>query len=213
MFTGIIEELGIVKRIESTLATDKDGKSLNSISFEILVSCKFGQDAKIGDSIAINGTCLTIIKKIKESADEGFILTFNVVQETIDRTNLKYIKKNNQVNLEKAMRADSRFDGHIVQGHIEGLGRIKKIDKDKDSFVIRIELPNELSDYCIHKGSIAVNGVSLTIASIKENLIDIWIIPHTLEHTTFNIIKEDDFVNIETDIIAKYVEKLNQVNS
>ena len=197
MFTGIIEEVGRVYAIK---------KSKESLKMTIETNFVL-KDSKIGDSISINGTCLTI------TSIEGALFTSDIVRETIEKTNLKYVKKGDQVNLERAMRADSRFDGHIVQGHIEGVGQVKKIQNDKESFILSVQIPANLVNYCIHKGSIAINGTSLTIASIEENLIDIWIIPHTLSHTTFGVIKEDDYVNIETDIIAKYVEKINNTNS
>ena len=197
MFTGIIEEVGRVYSIN---------KSEDLLKIAIESNCVL-KGSKIGDSISINGTCLTIT-----SIDEN-LFTSDIVRETIEKTNLKYTKIGDQVNLERAMRADSRFDGHIVQGHIEGVGRVKSIQNDKESFIVKIEIPVELVSYCIHKGSIAINGTSLTIASVKENLIDIWIIPHTLSHTTFGAIKENDYVNIETDIIAKYIEKINKSNN
>ena len=196
MFTGIIEEVGQV----STISKSEDIFQITIETDSIL------NESKVGDSIAINGVCLTIT-----SMDDN-LFTSDIVKETIEKTNLQYIKSGDQVNLERAMRADSRFDGHIVQGHVEGLAKVKKIEKDENSFIIKIKIPIELKKYCIYKGSIAINGVSLTIASIKENLIDIWIIPHTLSHTTFGIIKESSYVNVETDVIAKYVEKLNRVN-
>ena len=196
MFTGIIEEVGQV----STISKSEDIFQITIETDSIL------NESEVGDSIAINGVCLTI------TSMEDNLFTSDIVKETIEKTNLQYIKSGDQVNLERAMRADSRFDGHIVQGHVEGLAKVKKIEKDENSFIIKIKIPIELKKYCIYKGSIAINGVSLTIASIKENLIDIWIIPHTLSHTTFGIIKESSYVNVETDVIAKYVEKLNRVN-
>ena len=191
MFTGIVEEIGKIISIDS-----------HDDSFKISVKAeKILNSAKIGDSISINGVCLTV------TSIDGLVFTSDIVRETLDKTNLQYVKADDCVNLERAMKASSRFDGHIVQGHVEGIGKVKKIRKDNASFIISIEIPQSLSEYCIHKGSITVNGVSLTIASIEENLIDIWIIPHTLSHTTFGSINEDDYVNIETDIIAKYVKK------
>ena len=191
MFTGIVEEIGQVVSIES----QNDSSKISIKTEKILNS------AKIGDSISINGVCLTV------TSIEGLVFTSDIVRETLDKTNLQYVKADDCINLERAMKASSRFDGHIVQGHVEGIGKVKKIRKDNDSFIISIEISSSLSEYCIHKGSITVNGVSLTIASIEENLIDIWIIPHTLSHTTFGSINKNDYVNIETDIIAKYVKK------
>ncbi|MAV64255.1 MAG: riboflavin synthase [Candidatus Marinimicrobia bacterium] len=200
MFTGIIEQVGVVSNIEHY-------EDLSNLRIE--VSKEFGMNSKIGDSISINGTCLTITKIMNGNI---YTFDFNVVKETIEKTNLKYLKTFDSVNLEKSLMASSRFDGHIVQGHVEGLGKIKKITKDNNSFIVTIDLPEKLSCYCINKGSIAVNGVSLTIAKIEENLIDIWIIPHTLSNTTFGKIKENDFVNIETDIIGKYIKKFSSIN-
>ena len=191
MFTGIIEEIGKVISI-------KEKRDLSQISINTQNILK---SAKIGDSISINGTCLTITS-IKDS-----FFTSDIVKETIQKTNLKYIKIDDYVNLERSMRSDSRFDGHIVQGHVEGVAVIESIKKDKDSLILKVKVPNELAMYCIHKGSIAINGVSLTIASIEKNHIDIWIIPHTLKCTTFGKINNGDYVNIETDIIAKYIQK------
>ena len=197
MFTGIIEEIGTVSSIDKL----DDMTKLTIKTSNILAS------SKIGDSISINGTCLTI------TSIKGKLFTSDIVKETIDRTNIQYLKAGDSVNLERAMRADSRFDGHIVQGHIEGVGKIEEIKHNKESIIIKIKIPDDLIKYCIQKGSIAINGTSLTIAMIKENLIDIWIIPHTLTHTTFGTINESDYVNIETDILAKYIEKLNKVNN
>ena len=191
MFTGIVEEIGQIVGIDN-----QNDSSRISIKTEKILN-----SAKIGDSISINGVCLTV------TSIDGLVFTSDVVRETLNKTNLQYVKADDCINLERAMKASSRFDGHIVQGHVEGIGKVKKIIKDNDSFIISIEIPDSLSEYCINKGSITVNGVSLTIASIEENLIDIWIIPHTLSHTTFGSINEDYYVNIETDIIAKYVKK------
>ena len=194
MFTGIIEEIGKIENI-------------NNCDNFIQLSIKTDQileHAKIGDSISINGVCLTITS-IKEN-----IFTSDVVKETLEKTNLKYIEKDSYVNLERAMKVNSRFDGHIVQGHIEGLAKILAINNKKKDFVITLEICLELTKYCIYKGSIALNGVSLTIAKIDKNIIDIWLIPHTLEYTTFQYNKVGDYVNIETDIIGKYIENFQK---
>ncbi len=195
MFTGIVEEIGQIVGIDN-----QNDSSRISIKTEKILN-----SAKIGDSISINGVCLTV------TSIDGLVFTSDVVRETLNKTNLQYVKADDCINLERAMKASSRFDGHIVQGHVEGIGKVKKIIKDNDSFIISIVIPQSLSEYCIHKGSITVNGVSLTIASIEENLIDIWIIPHTLTHTTFGSINKNDYVNIETDIIAKYVKKFQDL--
>ena len=191
MFTGIVEGILEIYNIE---------KDNNFYTINIKLNSDIS-NIKNGDSISINGVCLTV------TSIDGLVFTSDIVRETLDKTNLRYFKADDYINLERAMKASSRFDGHIVQGHVEGIGKVKKIIKDNDSFIISIEIPQSLSEYCIHKGSITVNGVSLTIASIEENLIDIWIIPHTLSNTTFGSINKNDYVNIETDIIAKYVKK------
>ncbi len=194
MFTGIIEEVGKIKKIEKT--HDK---------YRIFICAnKILGDAKLGDSVSINGTCLTI------TSIDGNLFTADVVRETLDKTNLKFLQKENFVNLERAMKASSRFDGHIVQGHVEGISKVLAITSNRDIFIIKIELPQNLVKYCIYKGSIALNGVSLTIAKIDKNIIDIWLIPHTLKHTTFKENKVGDYINVETDIIGKYIENFQK---
>ena len=194
MFTGIIEEVGQISSINKT-------KDLQSMSIKVN---KILDDAKIGDSISVNGTCLTITSIDKD------IFTVDIVKETLERTNLKFLHIENFINLERAMKASSRFDGHIVQGHVEGIAKILSINEYDDNFVLTLELPEKLSKYCIYKGSIALNGVSLTIAKKDKNIIDIWLIPHTLKHTTFNYNKVGDYVNVETDIVGKYIENFQK---
>jgi len=187
MFTGIIEELGKVRQITS-----------NSIEIE----CKTVlEGSKIGDSIAVNGVCLTVTTLSKD----GF--TADVSPETFKVTALNGLKIGDFVNLERAMGVNGRFGGHIVSGHIDGMGEVVNIKKVGSFYNIEIELPSELSKYTIKKGSIGVNGISLTIAEIKDNIITIAVIPHTYENTNLKYLKTGDFVNIETDILAKYVEK------
>jgi len=194
MFTGIIEKVGQIRCINKT-------KDLHSISIR---AKNFLDDAKIGDSISVNGTCLTVTTIDKD------IFTVDVVKESLERTNLKTLHIESFINLERAMKASSRFDGHIVQGHVEGLAKILSINDAGDNFVLTLELPEKLSKYCIYKGSIALNGVSLTIAKKDKNIIDIWLIPHTLKHTTFNYNKVGDYVNVETDIVGKYIENFQK---
>ena len=187
MFTGIIEELGKVIRLSDSQITISAQTVLNG--------------TKIGDSIAVNGVCLTVIRIDKTSFDA------DISPETKRITTLKNLRTGSAVNLERALAADGRFGGHIVSGHIDGTGRSKYIKKDGDFYNIGIELPYELSKYVAKKGSIAVNGISLTIAGIDENLIEIAVIPHTFENTNLKDLNIGDYVNIETDILAKYVEK------
>ena len=187
MFTGIIEETGKVQSIT------KD---------KIVIECsKVLENTKLGDSIAVNGVCLTVV----ELLTKGF--TADISPETSKITILHKLKNGDIVNLERAMKADGRFGGHIVSGHVDGLGKIINYEKKDNFFELNVDLPTNLVIYIIKKGSITINGISLTIAEIKNNTIKIAIIPHTFENTNLSFLKSGDFVNIEVDILAKYVEK------
>ena len=192
MFTGIVETVGEIKELV---------KNDSFIKVSILPNLNF-DDVKIGDSISVNGACLTVAEL------NGKILVFDIVRETLKITNLNTLEISKMVNLERAMLLSSRIDGHIVQGHIDGVGEIIDISTDKDNTEIFIRLEEENSKNCIFKGSIAINGISLTIADIKKNIIKIAIIPHTLNNTTLTYVKIGDLVNIETDMLSKYVEKI-----
>lgn len=187
MFTGIIEETGIIRSI-----TDKSIKIQAKTVLE---------NTKIGDSIAVNGVCLTVtaIGDSEFSAD--------ISPETLKVTALGKLKSGSKVNLERALKADGRFGGHIVSGHIDGIAKIKNLKKNNDFFDLEIELENSQKKYVVKKGSITVNGISLTIAELAGNRIKIAVIPHTFENTNLKFLNIGDFVNIETDILAKYVEK------
>ena len=187
MFTGIIEELGKIRQI-----TSKD------IEIEAV---KVLEGTKLGDSICVNGVCLTVTD-IKAG---GFVA--DVSPETFRVTNLNGLKTGSYVNLERAMGVNGRFGGHIVSGHVDGCGRGKFIKNDGEFYRIGIELPKELSKYVIKKGSITINGISLTVAEANGNTIELAIIPHTYENTNLKYLKPEDIVNIEVDMIAKYVEK------
>ena len=187
MFTGIIEELGKIQQINSN---------------KIEIECnKVLEDAKIGDSIAVNGVCLTVIEIVQN------ICTFDVSPETFRVTALGNMQTGDFVNLERAMSVNGRFGGHIVSGHIDERGKIKFISKNSDFYLFKIEISSELSKYVIKKGSITINGISLTVADINGNLIECAIIPHTFKNTNLKYLKLEDFVNIEVDMLAKYVEK------
>ena len=191
MFTGIIEELSQIKSID-----DKNN------FLEIEICSDFSDEINVGDSIAVNGVCLTAVSSNLES------FRVNVVKETILKTNLNDIKENMYVNLERAVKVSSRLNGHIVQGHIEDIAPVvikNKTDKQTD---LTVEINDEYLKYCIYKGSIALDGISLTIASINDNKITVAIIPHTLESTTLKYKKVGDCLNLETDIFAKYVENI-----
>lgn len=191
MFTGIIEEIGIVKNI------------LRGENASIVVECvKVVEDVKIGDSIAIDGVCQTVTAFDKNS------FTAQVSQETLNVTTFSKIKAGTKVNLERALTLNSRLGGHIVTGHIDGLAKVKNIQHRGEFFNIKFETEKEITKYIAKKGSITINGISLTIADISSNEFDIAVIPQTFKNTNLNQLQIGDFVNIEVDILAKYVEKI-----
>ena len=187
MFTGIIEEIGKIQEIKSNKITVECGTVI--------------EDAKLGDSIAVNGVCLTVTNITSKS------FTADISPETNKLTNLGNLHLGDSVNLERAMRADNRFGGHIVSGHIDGLGKIIEITTNNNFIDLCIQLQKEEAKYAIKKGSITINGISLTIANIYNDIISLAIIPHTFDNTNLKTLKKGDFVNIEIDMIAKYVEK------
>lgn len=191
MFTGIVEEIGIIQ-----------GVTKKSHGADIVVKCqKVLKDTIIGDSIAINGCCQTVV-----TLDENSF-TANVSDETLQITTLKDFKFGDKVNLERALTPTSRMGGHIVQGHVDCKGKFLRSEKLADFYNLTFELQQNESKYVVHKGSIAINGVSLTVAEINDNIFKIAVIPHTYENTTLHLLKNGDAVNIETDILGKYVEK------
>jgi riboflavin synthase len=159
-------------------------------------------DTGVGDSIAINGTCLTVIQR------EGSELTFEAVPETLSRTNLGELQPGSAVNLERALAATGRLAGHIVQGHVDGVGTIQAIVPEQDSWRMTVAVPPPLRRYLVEKGSVAMDGISLTVASLTEEGFTVAIIPHTWQATTLHARRPGDRVNLETDVLAKYVEKL-----
>lgn len=206
MFTGIIQDLG--KVIDKSVKED-------SIKFTVKPLLKdFMNDVKAGESISINGACMTVEKvEHKNSQLDKSTFCFTTISESLRKTNLGILKENDLINLEKAMTLSSKLDGHIVQGHIDTTGIVKKVILKNDSWEFLIELPSKYKDNIIHVGSIAVNGVSLTIADIiKENseniLIKVAIIPHTFKFTNFQFLKEKNIVNIEFDMMGKYIKRI-----
>jgi riboflavin synthase len=191
MFTGIIEDVGVVKGLRKSGA-------ISILTIETGLDIK---DTKLGDSISVNGVCLTVVE-IK-----GNSFSVEASPETISRSTLKDAIIHTPVNLEWALSVGGRLGGHIVQGHVDGVGRVTKIDKDTDSLIIEITPPESAMRYIVDKGSVAVNGISLTVNSIADDSFTINIISHTVENTTLSAIKVGDEVNIEADIIGKYVEK------
>jgi len=189
MFTGIITNLGTVYQKTATGLIIKTGK-------DFLVKLKKG------DSVAVDGICLTVVACGKHSFET------DVMPETVSKTNIQYLKQGDLVNLEMPATANSFLSGHLVQGHVDGVGRLQSIVKENNSYILKFSLPPALSKYVVEKGSVAVNGISLTVIKITKNYFTVGIIPHTWEETMLRTIKVGDVVNLETDIIAKYLEKL-----
>lgn len=192
MFTGIIEEIGKVVRIEKGNISSK----LTIIGNVVL------ENTKIGDSIALNGVCLTVTSMTNGQ------YTVDVMAETLRRSSLGKLKPGNKVNLERAMAADGRFGGHIVSGHIDGTGVVSNFQREDNAVWVTISADSTLLRYIVEKGSIAIDGISLTVAYVDEACFKVSLIPHTAGHTTLLDKKVGDVVNLECDIIGKYVEKL-----
>lgn len=190
MFTGIIEGLGIVQKIE------KEGDNVH-----FTFSCDFTHELKVDQSLAHNGVCLTVI------AINGNEYTVTAINETLQKTNLGQLQTGGEVNLERAMAANGRFDGHVVQGHVDQTAICKSVEDDNGSwrFTFQYEPKDNIT---VEKGSITVNGVSLTVVNSKEEQFSVCIIPYTFEHTTFHTIQPGDQINLEFDIIGKYVAKM-----
>ena len=181
MFTGLVREIGRVTSFEGgRLVVESD------------------MSAELGDSIAVDGVCLTVV------ANGGGALAFDVVRETLDRVR----PFGDRVNLEPALRAGEPLGGHYVQGHVDGVGAVASVEPEQDGARIRIEPPSELLRYLVEKGSITVDGVSLTVAGVDETGFEVALIPHTLEVTTLSRLQPGDTVNLEADVLAKYVERL-----
>ena len=197
MFTGIVEETGKIKEF----------KKLSS-GAKITVECRdILPGTKLGDSIAINGCCQTVTELSTVS------FTADVSDETLRVTNFSKLKPGSRVNLERALTPESRMGGHIVQGHIDCTGIFFRIENLSDFYNMTFEIPPEQSKYVVNKGSIAINGVSLTIASADKNIFTTAIIPHTYHNTTLQDLNQGDSVNIETDILGRYVEKFLLLNN
>ncbi len=191
MFTGIIEETGSIKNFE-----------IKSDNAEIVVECsKVLDGTKIGDSISIDGVCQTVVNLSENS------FTAEVSKETLNVTNFLELKSGDKVNLERALTLNERIGGHIVSGHVDGVAEFVSAVKNNDFYEMSFKVTNELSRYIVKKGSITLNGVSLTVAEIQNNAIKIAVIPHTFENTNFQNLKNGQKVNVETDVFAKYIEK------
>lgn len=193
MFTGIVEETGIVESIKPTAK-----------SIELTVRAKVcGRGLKVGDSLAVNGCCLTAVKMA--SRKDGKSIQLDLLQETWKRTNLRETQAGSLVNLERSLLVGARLGGHFVTGHIDGTGRISRWEKAGQDHVLEIAAPREVMRYLVFKGSITVDGISLTVAAVRKGSFRVWIIPHTHEATALRERSIGDAVNLEADILGKYV--------
>ena len=190
MFTGIIEEIGKIKKF-----------TINDDIVNLEINCKkIIHDLKTGESVSVSGICLTVTKIIKNS------FSAQMIPETINKTNAKYWGKNTLVNLERSLKLSERINGHIVQGHVDETFQVKDVNVIKDSWVISFNLNEKLKKFIIYKGSISINGVSLTISSVNKEFFSVSLIPETLKRTNLVNLKSNDLVNVEIDIFAKYIE-------
>ncbi len=196
MFTGIVEETGIIERIKSTAK-----------GIELTVRAKTcAHGTKTGDSISVNGCCLTVVKI--SAAKGGKLMRFDLLKETWTRTNLQFARVGSLVNLERSLAVGARLGGHFVTGHIDGVGKISRWEKSGRDHVLEIAAPKEVMRYLVFKGSITVDGISLTVAAVRRKSFRVWIIPHTYEVTALRERKLGDAVNLEADILGKYVRQI-----
>lgn len=194
MFTGIIEGIGKIEKIS------KNTKNRSAIQMTVNLG-KYAKGLKIGQSVSLNGVCLTATKLTKSNC------IFEMIEETTNKTDLGNLKPGDIVNIERSLRTGDRLEGHFVLGHVDGVGTIKKIQNKPKEVQVWFEVPKELSKYVVKKGSIAVDGISLTVVDIKNNLASVCLIPHTIEITNFKTKNVGDKINIETDILGKYILK------
>jgi riboflavin synthase len=195
VFTGIIEEAGIVESIKPA------AKSIELVVRSVIC----GRGLKIGDSVAVNGCCLTVVKISPRGKAKLF--QFDLLQESWRLTNLQFARPGSRVNLERSLRANGELGGHFVTGHVDGLGKIVRWERSGKDHVLDIAAPAAVMRYVIHKGSIAVDGISLTVAGVSQKSFRLWIIPHTFAVTALSERKTGDAVNLEADMLGKYVEK------
>ncbi len=195
MFTGIVEETGSVTGVRPTAA-----------GIRLTVRCRVvARGLKLGDSVAVNGCCLTAVRQTKSGRDT--LLRFDLLRETWERTNLQFVAVGSLVNLERSLAVGGRMGGHFVTGHVDGVGRITRWERSGADHVLDIAAPAEVRRYVVSKGSIAVDGISLTVAGVTKAGFRIWIIPHTLAVTALRERKVGDAVNLEADLLGKYVEQ------
>lgn len=194
MFTGIIEGVGKIEKIS------KNTKNRSALQMTVNLG-KYAKGLKIGQSVSLNGVCLTATKLTKSNC------IFEMIEETTNKTDLGNLKPGDIVNIERSLRTGDRLEGHFVLGHVDGVGTIKKIQNKPKEVQVWFEVPKEISKYVVKKGSIAVDGISLTVVDIKNNLASVCLIPHTMEITNFKTKNVGDKINIETDILGKYILK------
>ncbi len=192
MFTGLVESMGKC----ASLQAEGEGRRL------VIEATIFGNDITLGESIAINGVCLTVVEKTVGSA------TFQLAPETLRKSNLGNLTTGSLVNLERALRMGDRLGGHWVQGHVDGVGSLLRREQDGDWKRFIFQMPATLSRYLVAKGSITINGVSLTVGDVSSDTFSVALIPHTLSITNLGVLRNGDTVNLEVDILAKYVERL-----
>ncbi len=196
MFTGIIEDIGTITGLKE-----------ENTNLHIKVKSNITSELKIDQSVAHNGVCLTVV----EIENDEYIVT--AIKETLDKTNLNTLQVEDRVNLERAMKLGDRLDGHIVQGHVDQTGICTNVKEENGSWVFTFEYDASLNNITIEKGSITINGTSLTVVNSKANSFSVAIIPYTYEHTNFNTFKKGTIVNLEFDVLGKYVTKLASMNS
>ena len=194
MFTGIVEGIGKIEKIS------KNTKNRSAIQLTVNLG-KYAKGLKIGQSVALNGVCLTATKLSKSNC------IFEMIEETTRKTDLGNLKPGDIVNVERSLKTGDRLEGHFVLGHVDGVGTIKKIKNKPKEVQVWFEIPKKLSKYVVKKGSIAIDGISLTVVDVKNNLASVCLIPHTIEITNFKTKNVGDKLNIETDILGKYILK------
>ena len=196
MFTGIIEDLGVVEALEQ-----------ENTNLHLTINSKLASELKIDQSVSHNGVCLTVIDLSPSS------YTVTAIKETLDKTNLNSLKLGDRVNLERGLKLGDRLDGHMVQGHVDQVGTCINVEAQNGSWIYTFEYNSKLGNITIEKGSVTVNGVSLTVVNSKDNGFSVAIIPYTYEHTNFHTFKEGTVVNLEFDVIGKYVSRLHTKTS